>query len=346
MSLGKYFPFVPRFGQLAGAIGLSLGLLVGSLAPQAAQAEGQIRIAEQFGIVYLLLNVVRDQQLIEKHGKADGLDIKVDWQQLSGGAAINDALLSGAIDIAGAGIGPLLTVWDRTQGRQNVKGVASLGNFPYYLLSNDPKVKTIADFSDKDRIAVPAVGVSVQSRFLQYAAAKQWGDKAFDRLDKYTVALPHPDATATLLSGGTELSGHFSNPPFQNQALENPRVHVVLDTYELLGPNSPTVLYATEKFRNDNPKTYKAFVAALAEAADFAQNDKGAAADTYIRVTGAKISREALLKIIDNERFQFSVTPTNTYPLAEFLHRVGAIKNKPASWQDYFFEDAAIGQGS
>jgi NitT/TauT family transport system substrate-binding protein len=224
--------------------------------------------------------------------------------------------------------------------------VASLGNFPYYLLSNNPKVKTIADFTEKDRIAVPAVGVSVQSRFLQYAAAKQWGDKAFDRLDKYTVALPHPDATASLLSGGTELSGHFSNPPFQNQALENPRVHVVLDTYELLGPNSPTVLYATEQFRNDNPRTYKAFVAALADAARFAQNDKGAAADTYIRVTGAKISREALLKIIDNERFQFSVTPTNTYPLAEFLHRVGAIKNKPASWQDYFFEDAAIGQGS
>ncbi|MDH1728440.1 ABC transporter substrate-binding protein [Pseudomonas chengduensis] len=347
MSLGKRFPFIPRFGRLASTIGLSLSLLAGSLAaPQAAQAEGQIRIAEQFGIVYLLLNVVRDQQLIEKHGKADGLDIKVDWQQLSGGAAINDALLSGAIDIAGAGIGPLLTVWDRTHGKQNVKGVASLGNFPYYLLSNNPKVKTIADFTEKDRIAVPAVGVSVQSRFLQYAAAKQWGDKEFDRLDKYTVALPHPDATASLLSGGTELTGHFSNPPFQNQALENPNVHVVLDTYKLLGPNSPTVLYATEKFRNDNPKTYKAFVAALAEAAQFAQNDKGAAADTYIRVTGAKISRKELLKIIDNEQFQFSVTPTNTYPLAEFLQRVGAIKNKPASWQDYFFEDPAIGQGS
>ena len=150
----------------------------------------------------------------------------------------------------------------------------------------------------------------------------------------------------SLKAGGTELTGHFSNPPFQNQALENPDVHVVLDTYKLLGPNSPTVLYATEKFRNDNPKTYKAFVAALAEAADFAQKDKGAAADTYIRVTGAKISRDELLKIIDNEQFQFTVTPTNTYPLADFLHRVGAIKNKPASWQDYFFEDPAIGQGS
>lgn len=347
MSAGKRLPFILRFGRVASGITLSLSLLAVSLAaPKAAHAEGQIRIAEQFGIVYLLLNVVRDQQLIEKHGKADGLEIKVDWQQLSGGSAVNDALLSGAIDIAGAGIGPLLTVWDRTHGKQNVKGVASLGNFPYYLLSSNPKVKTIADFTEKDRIAVPAVGVSVQSRFLQYAAAKQWGDKEFDRLDKYTVALPHPDATASLLSGGTELTGHFSNPPFQNQALENPDVHVVLDTYALLGPNSPTVLYATEKFRKDNPKTYKAFVSALAEAAAFAENDKGAAADTYIRVTGAKISREDLLKIIDTEQFEFSVTPTKTYPLADFLYRVGAIKNQPASWQDYFFEDAAIGQGS
>lgn len=347
MSREKRVPCLSRFGRLAGGVGLSLSLLAGSLAaPTAAHAEGEIRIAEQFGIVYLLLNVVRDQQLIEKHGKADGLDIKVDWTQLSGGAAVNDALLSGSIDIAGAGIGPLLTVWDRTHGKQNVKGVAALGNFPYYLLSNNPKVKTIADFTEKDRIAVPAVGVSIQSRFLQYAAAKQWGDQEYNRLDKYTVALPHPEATSALTSGATELTGHFSNPPFQNQALDNPNVHVVLDTYKLLGPNSPVVLYTTEKFRAENPKTYQAFVAALAEAAEFAQKDKAAAADTYIRVTKANISREALLKIIDNEQFEFSVTPTGTFQLAEFLHRVGALKNKPASWQDYFFADPRLGQGS
>jgi NitT/TauT family transport system substrate-binding protein len=106
------------------------------------------------------------------------------------------------------------------------------------------------------------------------------------------------------------------------------------------------VLFATEKFRKDNPKTYKAFVDALAEAADFAQNDKAAAADTYIRVTKAKIDREALLKIIDNPQYEFSVTPKNTYPLAEFLYRVGAIKHKPESWKDYFFQDEKPLQGS
>ena len=333
--------------RLAASIGLGLSLIAGSLvAPAAAQAEGEIRIAEQFGIVYLLLNVVRDQQLIEKHGKAQGVDIKVDWTQLSGGAAINDALLSGSVDIAGAGVGPLLTIWDRTQGRQNVKAVASLGNFPYYLVSSNPSVKTIADLSEKDRIALPAVGVSVQSRFLQYAAAKQWGDKEYARLDKFTLAVPHPDATAALLAGGTELNAHFSNPPFQDQVLANPNVHVVLNTYDLLGPNSPTVLFATEKFRKDNPKTYKAFVEALAEAADFAQNDKAAAADTYIRVTKAQISRDELLKIIDNPKYEFTVTPKNTYKLADFLYRVGASKHKPESWKDYFFQDEKPLQGS
>ncbi|MBA1190938.1 ABC transporter substrate-binding protein [Pseudomonas entomophila] len=333
--------------RLTARVGLVASLVASSLmVPNVAQAEGTIRIAEQFGIVYLLLNVVRDQHLIEKHGKAQGLDIDVDWAQLSGGAAVNDALLSGSVDIAGAGVGPLLTIWDRTYGRQNVKAVASLGNFPYYLVSSNPDVKTIADLSDKDRIAVPAVGVSVQSRFLQYAAAKQWGDKAYARLDPYTLAVPHPDATAALLAGGTELNGHFSNPPFQDQALANPAVHVVLDSYDLLGPNSPTLLFATEKFRHENPKTYKAFVDALAEAADFAQHDKAAAADTYIRVTQAKIDRDTLIQLIDNPRYEFTVTPKNTYPLAEFLYRVGAIKHKPASWKDYFFQDERPLQGS
>nr|WP_155888100.1 MULTISPECIES: ABC transporter substrate-binding protein [Cupriavidus] len=314
----------------------------------AAHAEGKIRVAEQFGVVYLLLNVARDQQLIEKHGKQQGLDIKVEWTQLSGGAAINDALLSGAIDIAGAGVGPLLTVWDRTHGKQNVKGVASLGNFPYYLVSNNPKVKTIADFTDKDRIALPAVSVSVQSRVLQLAAAKQWGDKEYNRLDKWTVAVPHPDAAAAIISGGTEISGHFGNPPFQEQELAgNPNARIVLNSYDVLGgPSSATVLYATEKFRNDNPKTYRAFVDALAEAAKFASSNPEAAADLYIRVNKAKIDRALLVKILKNPQVQFKVTPQNTFTLAEFMYRVGAIRNQPKSWQDYFFQDPATAQGS
>ncbi|MBB3003924.1 ABC transporter substrate-binding protein [Paraburkholderia tropica] len=333
----------------AFAPSLSVALAAGTLAAtQPARAEGTIRVAEQFGVVYLMLNVARDQHFIEQEGHKAGVDIKVDWVRLSGGAAVNDALLSGAVDIAGAGVGPLLTVWDRTHGRQNVKGVASLGNLPYYLVSTDPNVKTVADFTDKDRIAVPAVGVSVQSRVLQYAAAKQWGDKQFDRLDKLTQAIPHPDAAAALIANSNVITAHFGNPPFQQQELAgNPKAHIVLNSYDVLGgPSSATVLYTTQKFRDENPKTYHAFVAALADAAHLISTDPEKAADIYIRVNGSKIDRNLLLKILRDPQVQFKTAPQNTLPLAQFMYRTGAIRNEPKSWRDYFFDDPATAGGS
>jgi len=327
-----------RISRRAAAAGLAALALAASVP---ARAEGRLRIAEQFGIVYILLNVAQDQGLIEKQGKAQGLDIKVEFVKLSGGAAVNEALLSGSIDVAGAGVGPLLTIWDRTVGKQNVRGIASLGNFPYYLTSINPTVKTIADFSDKDRIALPAVGVSVQSRILQLASARVWGDAQYNRLDKNQVAVPHPEATAAIIKGGTEITAHFGNPPFQEQGLAgNPAAHIVLKSYDVLGgPASATVLYATEKFRKDNPKTYKAFVDALAEAAQLVRKDPEKAADIFIRTNQSGIDRKLLLSIIKNPEVEYKLTPQNTFALAEFMHRVGAIKNKPASAKDYFFDD-------
>lgn len=295
-----------------------------------------------------MLNVAQEQKLIEKHGKKAGLDIDVDWIKLSGGNAVNDALLSGSIDIAGAGVGPLLTIWDRTYGRQNVRGVASLGNFPYQLISTNPQVKTIADLSDKDRIALPAAQVSVQARILQMAAARQWGVGEFKRLDKFTQSLPHPDAAAAVIAGGTEINGHFATPPYQEQELAgNPKAHVVLDSYDVQGgPSSSTVLYATEKYLRENPKTYAALIGALAEAATFIKAHPEQAADAYLKVNGSKIDRALLLKVITNPKVDFKVTPQNTQGLADFMARSGALKNKPASWKDYFFEQPALGAGS
>ncbi|MCJ2096907.1 ABC transporter substrate-binding protein [Methylobacterium sp. J-072] len=328
--------------QAAALFGLVLA------AGPAAAAEGQLRIAKQFGVVYLLLNVAEDQKLIEKHGKEAGLDIKVEYAQLSGGSAVNDALLSGSIDVAGAGVGPLFTLWDRTRGRQSVKGVASLGNFPYYLVSNRPEVKTIGDFTDKDRIAVPAVGVSVQSRILQWASAKLWGDKDFARLDKISVAVPHPEASAAIIKGGTEITGHFGNPPFQEQELAgNPNAHIVLNSYTVQGgPASSTVLYATEKFYRDSPKTYTAFVDALAEAAKFITDNPEQAADIYIKSNNSRIDRDLLLKVIRNPEVTFKIEPQNTIGLGQFMHRVGAIRNEPKTLDDYFFANPRIATGS
>ncbi|PTT79351.1 sulfonate ABC transporter substrate-binding protein, partial [Pseudomonas sp. HMWF005] len=194
---------------------LAASLAAGALFSSSAQAEGKISIAQQFGIGYLILDVVRDQQLIEKHGKAQGLDIKVDWNSISGATAMNEALLTGSLDVVSAGVPPMLTVWDRTKGKQNVKAIAALGSMPNYLLTNNPNIKTLKDFSDKDRIAVPAAGVGFQSRTLQIETAREFGDDQYKKFDDISVSLPHPDATAALIAGGSEINAHFSSPPFQ-----------------------------------------------------------------------------------------------------------------------------------
>lgn len=317
------------------------------LAPLGAQAEGTLRIAQQFGIGYLLLDVVRDQHLIEKHGKALGVDINVDWRTLSGATAINEALISGALDVASAGVPPMLTVWDRTSGKQNIKAIASLGSMPNYLLSNNPAVKTIADLSDKDRIAVPAAGVGFQSRTLQIASAERFGDKDYRHFDNITISLPHPDASAALIAGGSEISAHFSSPPFQYQALEHANVHKILSSYDVLGGQATfNVLYATEKFHNDNPKTYQAFYDALAEASQLVKNNKKLAAEIYLRSEDSHLSSELVQKIISDPEIDFTIAPERTFVYAEKLYQLGVLKTQAHSWKDYFFPEAYSQPGS
>ena len=316
-------------------------------AASAVHAEGHISIAQQFGIGYLILDVVQDQKLIEKYGRQQGLDIQVEWNQISGATAMNEALLANALDVVSAGVPPMLTLWDRTKDRQNVKAVAALGSLPNYLITNNPKVKTLKDLSDKDRIAVPAAGTGFQSRTLQIETAKVFGKDDFKRFDSISVSLAHPDATAAIMAGGSEINTHFSSAPFYYQALEKKEVHKIISSYEILGgPATFNVLYTTQKFHDENPRTYKAFYAALTEASQFIRKNKGKAAETFIRVQKSKLPLDFVKKILDDPENDFTVQPFRTYVYAEELNKLGVLKNRAASWKDYFFEEAYAQPGS
>lgn len=316
-------------------------ILLGATAGSALAEVQQIRVAEQFGIGYLPLQMIRNKNLIEKHAEKLGLEtIKVVWSQFGGGSAMNDALLSGNLDFASGGVGPLLTIWDKTKGNLNVKGVAAINSMPLYLNSNNPDVKSIKDLTDKDRIALPAVKVSIQARTLQMAAEQALGKGKYDVLDKWTVSMKHPDGVAAMLAEKSEITAHLTAPPFQQQELENPKVHKVMSSYDVLGgPSTFNLIWATSDFREKNPKTYKAFVDALKEAMDLINADKNAATDIYIDVTKSKLNREFVRKIIVNPENEFTMTPRNTIKYADFMFSVKALKNKPKSWKDYFFPE-------
>lgn len=164
----------------------------------------QLRIAQQFGIAYLPLIVASEKGLIEQEAKALGIaPPKIEWLRLSGAAAMNEALISGGLDFATAGITPMILTWDKTRTTAKIIGVAALGSMANILTTNNPSIKTIADFTEKDRIALPSVKVGFQPIVLQMAADKAFGK--YDKLDELTVSMPHPDATAQILSGRSEI---------------------------------------------------------------------------------------------------------------------------------------------
>jgi len=260
---------------------------------------------------------------------------------------MNTALIAGTLDFASGGVGPVLQIWGRTRGTIDVRGVAALGSLPLYLNTINPAIKTVADFSPKDKIALPAVKVSIQAVVLQMAAARLFGDSAYSSLDALTVSMSHPQAAAALLSGGTEITAHFTNSPFQEQELQDTRVRRILNSYDVLGgPATLNSLYAAAKFRVENPRVYAAVVGALREAMTIINGDKAAAAKLYVEEEKSKLSPEAVHKIIGDPQFIFTVAPQGFMKFADFMHKTDALKIKPASWRDVFFPELHSEDGS
>jgi NitT/TauT family transport system substrate-binding protein len=335
-----------RIALAAAIIGTAIPAI---LTADASAAEVQeIRIAQQFGIPFLPLTVVKERGLLEKHAATLGLPKPtVKWAQFANGTVMNESLISNNLDIASGGIGPMITIWAKTRGNMQVRGVASLGSTPLVLNTSNPAVKTIADFGEKDKIAVPAIKVSIQAITLQMAAEQLWGMGQHNRLDHLTVSMTHPDATIALLGGRTEIDAHFANAPFQYQQLKDPRIHKVLNSYEVTGgPQTSYVAWAPNRFREANPQTYKALLAALQEAMTFISENPREAAKIYVDFEKSSLDVDFVARVIADRDNVFTTTPQNSMKYALFMERTGSIKEKPASWKDMFFQEIHDQPGS
>lgn len=338
-------PVLSRRRLLRASAGL---LTLPAIIRSAGAAETkEIRIAVQFGINYLPLLVMREHRLYEEAARAAGLPTPtVTWNQFSGGAAMNEALLSGSLDFATAGVAPVLTAWSRTRGNVQVKAVAPLAAMPSCLVTNRPNIRSLRDFAAGDRIAVPAVKVSFQSIILQMAAEQVFGTGEFARLDPLTVSLSHPDAMAALLTG-REITAHFSNPPFQEQELKHPNIHRILSSYEVVGgAHTSVMIYATSRFRDANRPWVAAFIAALERADAFITGDPRAAAQLYAKTEKSELAPDFVEKLLRDPQNRFSTEPQNIMAFARFQHHTGQIATVPESWRELFFPELTVTTGS
>lgn len=321
---------------------------VAMFAPAAAAEQNELRIAKQYGLGYLTLMVMEDQQLVEKAARAAGFpDLKVSWNTFRSSDVMNDALLSSSVDFVCLGITGIGTIWARTRGNLDVRAISGLNVLPLQLNTRAPNIKGINDFTDKDRIAVPAVKVSMQATLLQMWAEKELGAANRNKLDPLTVSMTHPDGATAMLSGGGEINNHFTSPPFIQMELANSGIRKLVSSSEILGgPVSFNVVATTGKFYQDNPKLVAVFMQAMQSATDIINRDKRAAAETYLRLTKGKQSVDDMLQIIGDPAIEYTLHPRNVLPFIDFMYRTGSIKVKAESWKDLFFPVAHTLSGS
>jgi len=344
-------PWLPgsRMKKLALAA-LVAGLSAGLAAPASAETD-EVRFAQQFGLLYLPMHAVVSQKLVETCAKEKGLgDVKVSMHRFSGGAAVNQALLSGNVDFAAGGIGPLLKIWDKTKGRLNVRAMTNLSAMPLKLNTNDDRVKTIEDYVGltDHKIATPSVKVSIQAVVLQMAAEKKWGKGNAFKLDDMTVSMKHPSAMAAMLAGGQAVKSHFATLPTSWNELHSKGIHNVITSYDVLGGRHSTVaMYNTEAWKNDNPKLYECVWTSFRTAMDWINADKKRAAGLFHSFTKSKLPLADVEMMLTTEgEMDYALQPERTMQFAEFLHSIGSIENMPASWQDYYWENNYDQKGS
>lgn len=309
-----------------------------------ADEVSSIVLVSQQGLPYLPMMVMDSLKLVEKHAQKLGVgSLKPNFKSLGGTQSLIDALLSGQMNFGVTGVPGLATLWDKTAGTQNeVRALSAVQSMPFMLVTNRAAVKSIRDFGEQDKIALPAVKVSSQAICLQMAAAKEWGQDQYARLDPFTITRPHPDAATAVMSKATEINSHYSVAPYYYYELATSGVHNVLNSYDTLGgPTTNGVMIMSKKFHDANPKVSGAVYAALSEAEEFINKNPRDAAQIYITTTNEKRSSpEELVKIISDPDNVWTTTPQQSMAYAEFMHKVGTMKHLPASWKDMYMPES------
>jgi NitT/TauT family transport system substrate-binding protein len=319
-----------------------MGLLLVALAATARAEMAEINIAQQYGVSFLPLMLMERDKLVEKHAKAEGLgEVKVGWIKVAGPSVMNDGVISGALQFIAVGAPSLITLWDKTKDTVQVKGMSAMTTYPLYLNVRNPNIKSIRDFTDKDRIAVPSVKISTQAIMLQMAAAKEYGEANYAHYDPWTVGLSHPDAMIAFTNNTAGVDAHFATSPFHEQEIKVPGVRTLTTNYEILGgPATAIVIAASTRYREANPKSYKAFYDALKEAIDTINKDKRAAAKVYLeQAKDTKDTVDEIYAIISAPDYAYTLMPQKVGKTADFMYKIDSVKTRPASWQDLFFPE-------
>jgi len=209
------------------------------------------------------------------------------------------------------------------------------------ITSNDPAIRAIADLGKYKKIPVPSIRVSSPATTVQMAAAKLYGIKEYAKFDAATVTMSPADATIALLTGSGDVNCLVALPPYLQQLLEHPNIHVIANSFVLTGgPTTYKVAYTSIRFHERDPKLFQAMYEALGEATEFVRQDIRKASQYWIEDSNSKLGIDFVAAAGSGKDTEWTTVPRDTLKAADFMAEVGTIKVKPKSWKDYFFAEA------
>lgn len=301
------------------------------------------------GFGFLPLQIMKKYDLVEKQAKAEGIKLTVDWSNIGGPAAMNEALLSGSASFIAAGPPSFLTLWDKTRTNLKVKGVAAMSTMPMFLDTNKPNIKSLDDIKDNMKIAVTSVKISIPSIIMQMYARKHYGAAQTFRFDPRTVTMTHADAVVALISKNGSIVAHYASEPFAQREEQVKGIHTIQNSDDVMGgPTTFTMISTTTRFHDNNPKAYAAFVAALKEAQNMIKSDPQKALNVLIESMGGKsaLGRKDMLAILKSTNTRYTTVPQNVMEYAHFMHEIGSLKADPKTLGDLFFNSAVVAGGN
>ena len=323
-----------RWSMLAAAVAVAFSVTSANADPRV------VRIATQYGISYLPLTIMAEKKLLEAEGKKLGLDLSTEWVRFTGGPPMNEALISGNLDFASGGVSPMVTIWARTQGNLKVKGIcahqldAALPQHHQSQREDHQGLHREGPHRAAGGARVDAGGHSANGG--RKSVRQGPGTQA---RCQWTVSLSHPDGLAQMMSGKSEITGHFTSAPFMYTELADKRVHRVLNSYDVFGgPHTFNVVWASAKLYEGEPKVVQAFLAALRIAMKDINDDPAGSAALWVKADKSKLTPAQAEKIIRDPENKWTMTPEKVMVVADYMSRVKMIPVAPKSWKDMFID--------
>jgi NitT/TauT family transport system substrate-binding protein len=312
-------------------------LLALSVMAAPARANDQVKIGIGFGLAFLPTYICEDLKLVEKYGKEQHLNIRASYERFLGAGPVQDAIASRTIDMGPFGVAPLLTAWEKGKEakdpRRQIFAVSGMTTMPLTLLSDQPRVRSIADLRPADRIAMPTL-TAPQMYLLEMQSEKVLGQ--YGRLREQVVALSHAEAVAALFSGDGPATAYFASPPFTDIALKDSKIHRILSSEEVIGGKvSFLIIGATKSYIETHPKIAEIIDKAIDEAARLIHDDPRRAAQIYLEHEPSKALDVADIEAVLKENKDAFGSPVEGIQVfADFMGRHGELKTPPQSWKE------------